>query len=68
MNEILKLLGTEYSLQVGNYRNGEYIISVTNRQGKSVKKVFSMLEAELAKHDVLLCNVEQCILQLTVSQ
>ena len=64
MNEILKLLRTEHSLQIGNYRNGEYIVKVTNRHGKSVNKTFGILEAETAKHDLLLSNIEQCILLL----
>ena len=64
MNDILKLLGTEYSLQIGNYRNGEYFVTVTDSRGHHVKKSFEGVEAETAPHDILLYTVEQCIMDL----
>lgn len=39
-NDILKLLGTEYSLSIANYRNGEYRIKVSNSNNQHAYRVF----------------------------
>jgi len=65
VNDILSLLGTEYSLRL-EYRPSilSYEVTVIDNKGHLVDKPFPVLKVDTAMHDVLLCTVEQCILDL----
>ena len=70
MNEILNLIGTKYSVEV--HYNAILTAYVTNTRdsstGKGISKSFSGVEAELARHDVLLHTIETSIMSLQAAQ
>ena len=41
-NDILKLLGTEYSLSIANHRNGEYRVKISNSRNQHAYRVLSL--------------------------
>lgn len=65
INPLIKLLGTEYRLKTYyDHLENIMIIEVTDSIGKRAHRAFSLLEAELSEHDMLLFTVEQCILMI----
>jgi len=64
-NAILKMLGTEYTMELRrDMSTGKFIVAICDSQDRMMIKTFSELEVETANHNVLLCNIEQCILSL----
>lgn len=64
-NEILKLLGLEYSLQIGNYRNGEYVVRVRDSRNHAAEKILNKLGSEGAICiDLLVETIKHCIFRL----
>jgi len=62
MDKILKLLGTEYSMQLRfNPNIMGHEVTISDLEDNHSRYAFSNLEAEVAGCDLLLCVIEQCI-------
>lgn len=63
MNDLLKLLGHKYKLCITYDHYNGYVI-VVNKGDLYASQSFHSIEAEVAEHDVLLCVVEECIMDI----
>ena len=60
---ILKLLGTEYMMELRHDKCFElFVLTIRDSQDHVVSKTLSELEVEESSRNVLLCAIEQCIL------
>jgi fibronectin type 3 domain-containing protein len=65
MNEILKLLGTKYSMEIHfDPMMKQYVVTVTNKDKKSARMNMDPLNAETGNFDLLAANIERCIYRL----
>lgn len=69
MNDILKLLGKEYSLVIGNYRDGSYFVRVAGSHSKYIQKqIAAEILGEGARIDIVLYTIGQCIAHLNAGE
>lgn len=65
MNEILKLVDEVDRVTISNSKMDKYyFIEVRDKQRRLCTKSITKLEAEVARHNLLLATIEQCVLDL----
>lgn len=71
MNDILKLLGTDYELRIrliqdkeGEGLSNRYVVTVTNEKNQRHSWLFTDFEAQETEFDMLIFAINKCITAL----
>lgn len=63
-NQLLKLIGTNYRFSVDYSRRNGVSILVSNKKGHVKELTISPMEVYVAKYDIILTAVGECILEM----